>query len=268
MALVSCAAIVGFLGESAESLEPTAPASALAEAEGPLLVAENHRRSEIPHLGEAAEEVALYIHRSYRVPIQDARQLTEWALEIGEAENMDPLLILAVAGSESSFDPAARSKAGAEGLMQVMTKVHEDKFEPFGGKTAAFDPYSNMRVGAQILRQLIARTGSVTKALKWYSGAANHSTDWGYSAKVLREHSRLLVAAGGESDDAVQLSRGKRTGPSYRHNAVVKRLEFDRWKKHENKASSARVEAVSIKRGAKGEVRTAEGSLQSSEKNS
>ena len=180
--------IVGFLGESAELPEPTAPASELAEAEGPLLVAENHRRSEIPHLGEAAEEVALYIHRSYRVPIQDARQLTEWALEIGEAENMDPLLILAVAGSESSFDPAARSKAGAEGLMQVMTKVHEDKFEPFGGKTAAFDPYSNMRVGAQILRQLIARTGSVTKALKWYSGAANHSTDWGYSAKVLREH--------------------------------------------------------------------------------
>ena len=56
--------------------------------------------------------------------------------------------------------------------------------------------------------------------------------------------------------------------PNLRHNAVVKRLEFDRWKKHEDKASSARVEAVSIKRGAKGEVRTAEGSLQSSEKNS
>ena len=121
MALASCAAIVGVLGESAEPPEPTAPASEHAEAEGPLLVAENHRRSEIPHLGEAAEEVALYIHRSYRVPIQDARQLTEWALEIGEAENMDPLLILAVAvtlvtGSLGLLDAylAARPQSGPE----------------------------------------------------------------------------------------------------------------------------------------------------------
>ena len=68
--------------------------------------------------------------------------------------DLDPLLILAVIGTESSFKPTARSNAGAEGLMQVMTSVHEAKFDAFGGPEAAFDPYANMVVGTDILSYL------------------------------------------------------------------------------------------------------------------
>ena len=82
--------------------------------------------------------------------MRDARQITDWAVEIGEARDLDPLLILAVIGTESSFKPTARSNAGAEGLMQVMTSVHEAKFDAFGGPEAAFDPYANMVVGTDI----------------------------------------------------------------------------------------------------------------------
>lgn len=181
-------------------------------------------------LGVSGEQVATYISRAYRVPALDARRITGWAIEIGESKNIDPLLILAVIGTESSFNPKARSHAGAEGLMQVMTKIHTKQFAAFGGDKAALEPYPNMVVGTNILSGLIKRTGSVTKGLKWYSGAANHPTDYGYSTRVLRERSRLLVAAKGDSDEAVQLSRRGQTPDGYRDPALLVKLSFALWR--------------------------------------
>ena len=57
---------------------------------------------------------------------------------------------------ESSFNPFAQSPVGAQGLMQVMTHVHGDKYESFGGKLAAFDPVTNLRVGVKVLKECIA----------------------------------------------------------------------------------------------------------------
>ena len=80
--------------------------------------------------------------------------------------------------------------------MQVMTRVHTEKYDNFGGNHAAFDPISNLRVGASILREYMQITGSVEGALKYYVGAANHGNDGGYVAKVLAEHSRMRQVAG------------------------------------------------------------------------
>ena len=76
---------------------------------------------------------------------------------MGALANLDPTLILAVMAVESSFNPFAQSPVGAQGLMQVMTKVHDDKYEAFGGTHAAFDPVTNLRVGVQVLKECIAR---------------------------------------------------------------------------------------------------------------
>lgn len=181
-------------------------------------------------IGASGGQVAEYIARSYRITLDDARQYTAWAVEIGQGFDVDPLLILAVAATESSFNPKAKSGAGAEGLMQVMTRVHTDKFKAFGGEKAALEPYPNMVVGTSILSSLIARTGSVAKALKWYYGAANDKTDGGYAAKVFKERSRMLVAAGGDASAAVQLSRRSRTGPDYSAaQGRAKTLAFSEW---------------------------------------
>lgn len=181
-------------------------------------------------LSVSEKEVATYISRSYRVPMAEAEQLTTWAVEIGAGFDVDPLLILAVAAVESSFNPKAKSRAGAEGLMQVMTRVHAEKFHAFGGSKAALEPYPSLVVGTSILSRLITRTGSVQKALKFYFGAANQPSDGGYSERVFKERSRMLVAAGGDSDHAVQLSRRKRTGPEFvRNRAGVKQLGFEEW---------------------------------------
>lgn len=181
-------------------------------------------------IGASGGLVAEYIARSYRITLEDARQYTAWAVEIGQGFDVDPLLILAVAATESSFNSKAKSGAGAEGLMQVMTRVHTDKFKAFGGEKAALEPYPNMVVGTSILSRLITRTGSVAKALKWYYGAANDKTDGGYAAKVFKERSRMLVAAGGDASAAVQLSRRSRTGPDYSAaQGRVKTLAFSEW---------------------------------------
>ena len=50
-----------------------------------------------------------------------------------------------------------------QGLMQVMTKIHDDKYEAFGGRHAAFDPVTNLRVGVQVLKdvQFSLRAGEI-----------------------------------------------------------------------------------------------------------
>ena len=93
----------------------------------------------------------------------------------------------------------AQSPVGAQGLMQVMTQVHQEKYENLGGKLAAFDPVTNLRVGVKVLQECIARAGSVEGGLKYYVGAGNMEADGGYTGKVLAEHSRLLAVVGGKA---------------------------------------------------------------------
>ena len=116
---------------------------------------------------------------------------------VGQRAKLDPTLILAIMAIESSFNPFAQSPVGAQGLMQVMTRVHDDKYEAFGGNHAAFDPVTNLRVGVQVLKECISRAGSLEGGLRYYVGAANLNDDGGYAGKVLAEQAHLkLVAAG------------------------------------------------------------------------
>lgn len=119
-----------------------------------------------------------------------------WVL--GQRAGLDPTLLLAVMAVESSFNPFAQSHVGAQGLMQVMTRVHHDKYAIFGGQNAAFDPVTNLRVGVQVLQDCIRRAGSVAGGLKHYVGAANLADDGGYGAKVLAEAAYLRQVASGQ----------------------------------------------------------------------
>jgi hypothetical protein len=121
------------------------------------------------------------------------------AYEVGQHAKLDPTLILAIMAVESSFNPFAQSAVGAQGLMQVMTNIHSDKYENFGGKLAAFDPVTNLRVGVKVLQECIARAGSVEGGLKLYVGAGNNEADGGYAGKVLGEHARLAQVAKGRA---------------------------------------------------------------------
>src|SRR3569832_1556489 len=143
--------------------------------------------------------VAYWLSRKYRVAPEPVSALVAEAYEIGSRNKLDPTLILAVMAVESGFSPFAQSAVGAQGLMQVMTGVHKDKYANFGGKLAAFDPVTNLRVGVKVLQECIQRAGSLVAGPNFYVGAANSEDDGGYAAKVMAEHARLRLVASGRS---------------------------------------------------------------------
>lgn len=143
--------------------------------------------------------LAYWISRKYRVAPEPVSALVAEAYEVGQKAKLDPTLILAIMAIESGFNPFAQSPVGAQGLMQVMTGVHGDKYEFFGGKLAAFDPVTNLRVGVKVLQECIQRAGSLHGGLKYYVGAAQLPDDGGYAEKVLAEHARLQQVAAGRN---------------------------------------------------------------------
>ena len=143
--------------------------------------------------------VAFWLSKKYRVAPEPLSALVAEAYEIGTRAKIDPTLILAIMAIESSFNPFAESAVGAQGLMQVMTRVHTDKYQNFGGHFAAFDPVSNLRVGVQVLKECIARAGSLEAGLRYYVGAANLEDDGGYVGKVLAEQNNLRLVASGKT---------------------------------------------------------------------
>lgn len=140
--------------------------------------------------------VAHWLSKKYKVAPEALGLLVSEAYSTGSRVKLDPTLILAVMAIESRFNPYAQSPVGAQGLMQVMTRIHTDKYQKVGGHLAAFDPVTNLRVGVRVLQECIARAGSLEGGLRYYVGAANLPSDGGYAAKVLAEHFRLRQVAG------------------------------------------------------------------------
>jgi len=150
-------------------------------------------------LSRQQSAVAHWLARRYKVAPEPISALVQEAWAMGQRAGLDPTLILAIMAIESSFNPFAQSPVGAQGLMQVMTRVHDDKYTAFGGTHAAFDPISNLRVGVQVLKECIARAGSLQDGLRYYVGAALHDGDNGYAARVIVEQTHLRAVADGKN---------------------------------------------------------------------
>jgi len=140
--------------------------------------------------------VANHLANKYRISPAESQRYVSHAIEVANEVNLDPVLLLAIMATESSFNPNAQSRAGAQGLMQVLTRVHTEKFEPYGGTVAAFVPEANIRVGALILKACIAKAGSLEAGLRSYLGAPNASSGPNsYTFKVIAEREELNEVA-------------------------------------------------------------------------
>jgi Transglycosylase SLT domain len=187
------AALIGWLQER----QPMAARLDVIEAElGAIDRATATNPKDLPKQQAA---VAYWLSKKYRVAPEPLSALVVAAYDVGAKVKIEPTLILAVMAIESGFNPFAQSPVGAQGLMQVMTTVHTEKYEDFGGKLAAFDPVTNLRVGATVLRECISRAGSVEGGLRQYVGASSDATEGGYALKVIAEHARLRAVAGGKA---------------------------------------------------------------------
>ena len=150
--------------------------------------------------------VADFFEKKYSLDRSKIEEYVSNTILIAKEVNIDPVLLLAVISVESNFNPNTKSHAGAEGLMQVMTAVHKDKYAIFGGTSEAAKPEVNIRVGAYILKYLIATAGSLRNGLKYYVGAANAEDDGGYADKVMAERNRLIGLCQNRSSNRLTLN--------------------------------------------------------------
>ncbi len=118
-----------------------------------------------PHVDVATEFEAVQPSRAYEDIIQEAAAEFE----------MDPALIRAVMQTESAFHPYAVSRAGAEGLMQLMPELADEM-----GVTDSFDPRENIMGGARYLKRLLDHhKGNLDLALASYNAGPGNVERYG-----------------------------------------------------------------------------------------
>jgi soluble lytic murein transglycosylase-like protein len=88
---------------------------------------------------------------------------------------VDPNLIRAVMQAESAFHPYVVSRAGAEGLMQLMPDLADEM-----GVSDAFDPRENIMGGVRYLKRLLDdHHGNIDLALASYNAGPGNVERYG-----------------------------------------------------------------------------------------
>jgi soluble lytic murein transglycosylase-like protein len=170
-----------------ESVVPNFSASAQAPAS--QSATERLPRRLTPAMTAALDQVV----QRYRVSPEALLPVFEAAQAAGRELRLDPLLIIAVISIESRFNPISQSPMGAQGLMQIMPRYHQEKLPKDAGNRAFFDPVTNVQMGARILQEAIQRQGGLMEGLQSYAGASD-DTEQAYANKVIAEKNRLEQA--------------------------------------------------------------------------
>ena len=84
--------------------------------------------------------------------------------QAAQVHRLPPALVKAVIAAESDFDPQAVSRAGAQGLMQLMPTT-----AAVLGVADPLEPTQNVHGGVSYLRSLLDRYGDLTRALAAYN---------------------------------------------------------------------------------------------------
>lgn len=140
--------------------------------------------------------LAQRIAARYSVPLNVAEDVVQTAHEEARAQHMDPLLVLSVIAAESSFNPAAKNKSGAVGLMQTIPRWHGDKMKNLGVSSSQLTSIKpNVRLGVEILKEYLKLSGgNLPLALQKYNGSAGNRSQR-YSNKIMRHYDWLFHQA-------------------------------------------------------------------------
>jgi soluble lytic murein transglycosylase len=97
-------------------------------------------------------------------------------------EGLDAALVAALICQESTFDPAAVSRAGARGLMQVMPLTGRGLARSLGvpyRQSALHDPDVSLSMGMRYLRQMLDRFGGrIERAVAAYNAGPHRVDAW------------------------------------------------------------------------------------------
>lgn len=131
-------------------------------------------------IGELEEKVRLLkVIKEFKVGLREAevRELTDLIWSKSRAWGIDPLLILALIKTESSFFWRAESDRGARGLMQILPSTGEWLARRRGirwtGPYSLYHPTTNVKLGLAYLFELILKFKDVKKAIVAYNLGEN-----------------------------------------------------------------------------------------------
>ena len=147
-----------------------------------------------PALSAEMQRVRDWVTSSYSVSEGVIEPVLVQAEDSARKAGVDPMLLVAMMAVESSFNPRAQSRAGAQGLMQVIPRFHMDKIGEDAPRDALFDPLFNVEVGTLVLVEGLRRFGSLQAALQYYGGARNDPAKR-YSKKVIALKQRIKAVA-------------------------------------------------------------------------
>jgi len=123
--------------------------------------------------------------RTYRLiyPLLHADALREQA----SAAGLDPNVVAALIRQESNWEPKARSRVGALGLMQVMPATGRELAKALGirrwSTDQLLDPATNIRLGTQYLAAALRRfEGDLPRALAAYNAGPSRVGTWATGA--------------------------------------------------------------------------------------
>lgn len=110
------------------------------------------------------------------------RQYQEQILEQAKARDVDPYLVMGLILQESRYNPEARSRVGATGLMQIMPPTGKElatKINRLFTERRLTDPAYNIELGTFYLRHLINIFDGVDElAIAAYNGGQGNVRKW------------------------------------------------------------------------------------------
>jgi len=121
-----------------------------------------------------------------------SREIVDAAIKYSEKYDLSPILVLAVAETESQFYPFAVSKQNAKGLMQISPDANLRLLMQEGiFKEAAdlFDPDRSIEAGCFLLRRFINESPDFNTALDKYLGANSVA----YKVEIHQAMGRVLL---------------------------------------------------------------------------
>lgn len=147
----------------------------------------SRRPTPIITLNPSQEVLSRRISEKYRVDPVKVSSIVDIVHRESEKKGVDPILVLSIIATESSFNPRARSKVGAMGLMQAMPRYHQEKLDRWGMSSQdLYNPHQNIRIGTEILSEYMELSrGNTTSALQRYNGSLSDKSRR-YSNKVFR----------------------------------------------------------------------------------
>ena len=108
-----------------------------------------------------------------------ARKVQPLVVEASEDFGVDANLINGIIWSESKFNPKARNRSGAKGLMQLMPITARGMGKKLGRRVRAYDPEFSIQAGTKLLSIMLERfDGDVELALFAFGRGGGRVRGW------------------------------------------------------------------------------------------